>query len=72
MADKPQRFRYEPADNRTPLLHPVIGELVYGQEYTHPDCAFVPGMVDISDEAGLKAAPVNPSQTAVKGVKPKE
>lgn len=75
---KKQRWRYEPADNKTPVHHKTIGHLEWGQVVDHPDCEGNPDFVEIVDEAARPAEtpaadsgetnpPAKPAETAKSG-----
>lgn len=43
-------YVYEPEGNKTPVHHPVIGHLVYGDVYDHPDCASHPDFKEVIEK----------------------
>jgi hypothetical protein len=43
-------WRYEPQTNRTPVNHPVLGHLAWGQIYDNPLCANDPNFVEVDDQ----------------------
>lgn len=47
----PRLWRYAPADNRTPKIHPILGYLAWDQTYENPLCAADPDFVEV-DVAG--------------------
>lgn len=55
MGKHPVKYRYAPADNRTPMQHHTIGFLEYGRVYTHPDCEGNPDFKPIEDEKNVEA-----------------
>lgn len=55
-------WRYEPKDNRTPVNHPLIGHLEWGQVYDNPLCAENPDFVEVKPKR--KAKPVTPPSAA--------
>lgn len=46
-----KKYRYKPADNRTPVNDPVIGHLEYGQIYDNPACAGRPDFEEVKTPA---------------------
>jgi hypothetical protein len=78
---KTQLYRYEPADNKTPVHHKTIGHLEWGQVVDHPDCEGNPDFVAIVDEdatapaedtspaadSGETKPPAKPAETAKSG-----
>lgn len=64
------RYRYEPKDNRTPMGHPVLGELVWGETYEHPDLAGDPDFTEIGAQDARPASA--PSEHPVVPASPPE
>lgn len=58
------KYRYRPKDNRTPVMHPIIGHLDYDGVYEHPDCADNPDFIEVHDKKvpddAVRESPENP------------
>lgn len=59
------KYRYQPKDNRTPMGHPVLGELVWGEIYEHPSLAADPDFTPVDgDDAEPSGADSSTSSEA--------
>lgn len=52
------QYRYRPAGNRTPVMHPTFGHLVWDQVVNNPACAGDP------DFEAIEASDTDPGETS--------